>query len=450
MNKDTICAISTALGYSGIGVIRISGPNSLSFVKKITQKPYFNIKQVSYCNFYDKNNEILDYGLVIFFEKPNSFTGEDVIELQCHGSPVVLHLIINRLIELGCRQAHPGEFTQIAFLNGKIDLVQSESIIDLIHAENEAGVKGAIRSLKGNFSNQINIINEKLINLRMFVEASIDFPDEDIEFIENEKIKDKLDKIKVELTNLCKSTKQGVLINSGANIVIVGRPNVGKSSILNAIANEDIAIVTNIPGTTRDVIKEKILINNVPFNVIDTAGIRNTDDVIEKIGIEKSFAIMQLASVCLIVLDANDGITQDDEQIIKTIPNNIPKLFVHNKIDLINNNFYDIDYISANEEKINIYISAKKNIGITQLKNKILEIVGFLNNQENVFTARNRHLNLINKAIEHINSTSQYWESLEIIAEKLRYAHNNLSEITGAYSSDDLLGEIFSKFCIGK
>ena len=450
MNQETICAISTSLGYSGIGVIRISGPMSLLIAKRITQKEYFTTKQVYYCDFYDKHNEILDYGLVIFFKSPYSFTGDDVIELQCHGSPVVLQLIINRLLQLGCRQAKPGEFTQIAFLNGKIDLVQSESIIDLIHAENEASVKGALKSLKGKFSDQINVIIEKLINLRMFIEASIDFPEEDIEFIENKKIKDKLDLIKFELLKLCANTKQGVIINSGANIVIVGKPNVGKSSLLNILANEDIAIVTDIPGTTRDTIKEKIFINNVPFNIIDTAGIRDTNDIIEKIGIEKSYAVMQTASVCIIILDITIGLTKNDQIIINSIDKNIPKIFVYNKIDLITHDFQDINFTSDEGALTNVYVSAKLDIGINQLKNKIIEKVGFLYNHENTYSARNRHLNSIKKSIDHINLTYLEWGNLEIMAEELRYAHNSLCEITGSYTSDDLLGEIFSKFCIGK
>ena len=446
MNSDNIIAIATATGYSGIGIVRISGVDALKIALNLTYKTTFVHKEVSYCNFYDKQNNIIDSGLIIYFKSPNSFTGEEVVELQGHGSPIVLQMLINRGVELGCRLATPGEFSQRAYLNGKIDLIQAESIIDLIHAETEASAKSAIKSLRGEFSKQINQINHQLINLRMFIEATLDFPEEDIEFIVNAKIHEKLKNLVDIMQKLLLNTKQGVLLNNGANIVIVGRPNVGKSSLLNALANEDIAIVTDIPGTTRDIIKEKIMINGVAFNIIDTAGIRSTDDIVEQIGIKRTFNALENAALCIVVVDALNGITHDDKLVLQLIPSTIAKIFVYNKIDLKNDPKSEIDI--SNDKSV--YVSAKTLEGIGDLRQSILNLVGFDNNNHDVFIARTRHLNAIKLAVEHINLAFSNWDKLELLAEELRYAHTKLSEVTGEFTSDDLLGEIFSKFCIGK
>lgn len=459
MNADNICAIATANAPAGIGIIRISGSEALKIALLLTRKAAFIHKIAQYCDFYSATNEILDSGLVIYFKAPFSFTGEEVIEIQAHGSPIVLNMLIKRSLELGCRLANPGEFSQRAYINGKIDLIQAESISDLINAESEATARSALKSLKGKFSKHIELINQQLINLRMFVEATLDFPEEDIEFIIEAKIRDKLAALATEIKLLLSNTKQGVLLNNGANIVIIGRPNVGKSSLLNTLANEDIAIVTDIAGTTRDTIKEKIIINGIALNIIDTAGIRSTDDIVEQLGINRAFSAVENASLCLVIIDAVIGMSAADEKILHQIPPHIPRLFVHNKIDLLNpenpknpehGQFESMNFTQIINEQTHVYISAKLKLGITQLRANILQLIGFDNNKSDVYLARTRHLNAITSAVNHIQSAFSNWDNLELLAEELRYAHNKLSEVTGEFSSDDLLGEIFSTFCIGK
>ncbi|MBY0379607.1 MAG: tRNA uridine-5-carboxymethylaminomethyl(34) synthesis GTPase MnmE [Burkholderiales bacterium] len=445
-NQDNIVAVATAYGYAGVGVIRISGYNLLPIINSLTLKNNIIARKAVYTDFYNKDNEIIDSGILLYFNAPNSFTGEEVVELQGHGSPVVLQMLLKRCLELECRMAEAGEFTRRAYLNGKLDLVQAESIIDLIHAESEIAAKSALKSLRGDFSRHIGVINEQLINLRMFVEATLDFPEEDIEFIANAKIKDKLTVLVSEINQLLGITRQGVLLNNGANIVIVGRPNVGKSSLLNALANEDIAIVTPVAGTTRDIIKEKIIINGIVFNLIDTAGIRDTHDIVEKIGIERALHALTSAEICLVLVDDSIGQTLEDKNILVQVPTDIPRIFVHNKIDLTNKNA-GVEIVNND---INIFISAKNQIGIDLLRDEILKLVGFSNNTCDVFTARTRHLDAMKKAVNHVENSFNNWHNLEVLAEELRYAHNNLSEITGEFTADDLLGEIFSRFCIGK
>lgn len=443
MKTNNIVAIATAHGYSGIGIVRISGKDLLPLASTLVNKQNIPTKQAVYCDCFDNEGNIIDSGLLLYFKAPHSFTGEDVIEFQGHGSPIVLQMIVARCLELGCTMADAGEFSQRAYLNGKIDLVQAESIIDLIHAESEASAKSALKSLKGSFSRHINEVNQQLINLRMFVEASLDFPEEDIEFIMEAKIREKLALLQRDIQKLLANTKQGVLLNNGANIVIIGRPNVGKSSLLNALTNEDIAIVSDIAGTTRDIIKEKIIINGIAFNIIDTAGIRTTDDVVEKIGIERALSAMLNAELCLVLIDSSVGITAEDQSILAQIPESMPRLFVYNKVDLLS----DDSYVSKNNEQ---YISAKTLRGIDDLRAAILRLVGFDSNNHDVFIARTRHLNAMKQAVLHIDYAFANWENLELLAEELRYGHNKLSEITGEFSANDLLGEIFSRFCIGK
>ena len=445
---DNIVAIASGNSYAGVGIIRISGSNLLNLAKQITNKVNFKLRYALYCDFIASDTSVIDSGILLYFPAPHSFTGEDVLELQGHGSPIVLQMLLKRCVELGCRLALAGEFSRRAYINNKIDLVQAESIADLIHAESEAVAKSAIRSLQGKFSSYINEINQQLIDLRMFVEASLDFPEEDIEFIANAKIKHKLELLQQEIYKLLSSTKQGVVLNNGANIVIIGRPNVGKSSLLNALANEDIAIVTAVAGTTRDVRKEKIMLNGIPFNIMDTAGIRDTTDEVEEIGIKRAYNALSTADLCLVLLDNSIGITSEDNDILAKLPANIPILFVHNKIDLTG-----ITAKTENRDGVtHIYLSAKTNLGIDILRNSILQLVGFnpMITGSDTFLARTRHLTAITKAVSHIDGAFSNWHNLELIAEELRYAHMNLSSVTGEFTADDLLGEIFSRFCIGK
>lgn len=443
---DNIVAIASGAGFAGVGVVRVSGHDLSNIIKGISGKGILKPRFAHYANLLDSDGGLLDSGLLLYFPAPYSFTGEDVLEIQGHGSPVVLNMIVKRCIELGCRIAEAGEFSKRAYLNGKIDLVQAESIADLIHADSEASARGALKSLRGEFSEYINTINNGLINLRMFVEATLDFPEEDIEFIAEAKIKDKLANLRAEIHKLLHSTKQGVILNNGANIVIVGQPNVGKSSLLNALANEDVAIVTDIAGTTRDVVKQKIIIDGIPFNIIDTAGIRHTNDVVEKIGIERAFDAIKKADLCLVLIDNRHGIGDEELGIINELPANMTVIYVHNKIDLNN--------IEPRVEITNgcshIYLSAREKIGLDNLRSKLLELIGWESNQSDVFLARTRHLDAMQQTVTHIDYAFSNWESLDILAEELRYAHNSLSAIVGEFSADDLLGEIFSKFCIGK
>lgn len=443
---DNIVAIATGAGFAGVGVVRVSGHDLSGVIKGISGKDILKPRFAHYVNLLDFDGGLLDSGLLLYFPAPNSFTGEHVLEIQGHGSPVVLNMIVKRCIELGCRIAEAGEFSKRAYLNGKIDLVQAESIADLIHADSEASARGALKSLRGEFSEYISKINDGLINLRMFVEATLDFPEEDIEFIAEAKIKDKLVNLRADIHKLLHSTKQGVILNNGANIVIVGQPNVGKSSLLNALANEDVAIVTDIAGTTRDVVKQKIIIDGIPFNIIDTAGIRHTNDVVEKIGIERAFDAIKKADLCLVLVDNRRGIGDEELGIINELPANMPVIYVHNKIDLNN--------IEPHVEEANgcshIYLSAREKIGLDNLRAKLLELIGWESNQGDVFLARTRHLDAMQQTVAHIDYAFSNWESLDILAEELRYAHSSLSTIVGEFSADDLLGEIFSKFCIGK
>lgn len=438
MSNNAIVAIATSSGYSGIGVIRISGKNLSIFKKIILRKDTLKPRIAYFCDFYVNHEKVIDSGIVIYFKAPNSFTGEDIIELQTHGSPVILNILLNYIITLGAQLAEPGEFTKRAFLNNKIDLLQAESIIDLIHADSEISALAATQSLKGKFSRYINNVNEKLKNLRIFIEACLDFPDDDIEFLENEKINNQLHGIYNELNSLINNVTQGIILNNGANVVIVGKPNVGKSTLLNTLCDEDVAIVTEIAGTTRDTIEKKIIINGIPINIIDTAGIRETDDIVETLGIEKTKKAISHANLCLILID-NENF---DNKILNSIPLKVPTIIVRNKIDLKEN-------IEIIDTKI-INISAKYRINIEILKKELLNKIGIKINNDNAFTARTRHIISLQKTMNHINNALINSNYLEIMAEELKLAHESMGTITGKYSNEELLGDIFKNFCIGK
>ena len=445
MNIDTIVAVATAPGRGGIAIIRISGKEAVNIGQKIIGSKSFYPRTINYCSFYNDEGELLDKGLLLFFKGPHSFTGEDVIELHGHGSPIVLDRILKACILLGARLARPGEFSERAFLNDKMDLTQAEAIADLIQASSENAARLAMRSLQGDFSLKITNLNEKLINLRLYVEAAIDFPEEEIDFLNDSKVSTMLDNILNDLEEIKKSATQGSMLREGISVVIAGSPNVGKSTLINYLAGRDVSIVTDIAGTTRDVMREQILLDDLPINLIDTAGLRDSDDLVEKEGIRRALHEVSQADCLLLIVDAsNYNLNQSTFDLDSKIPSNIPIIRVFNKIDKLKK----LD----KKDDDGIYISAKSGIGINVLKEKIKEVVGF-NPDEGSFLARRRHLDALDKAKALLLAGRHQLtvhRAGELLAEDLRLAHQSLCEITGEFTSDDLLGEIFSSFCIGK
>ncbi len=443
--KDTIAAIATASGAGGIGVIRVSGPLASAIANQILghcPAP----RHAAYLDFKSYSNELIDRGIAIFYPNPNSYTGEDVLELQAHGGIALMQILLSRCIALGARQAEPGEFTRRAYLNDKMDLAQAEAVADVINASTIEAAKSAVRSLSGEFSNTINQVLAKLINLRMYVEACLDFPEEEIDFITQGKVAEKLSAIAAELKLVFSKAKQGSLLREGMHIVLVGQPNVGKSSLMNQLSGEEVAIVTPIAGTTRDTIKNTIQINGLPLHIIDTAGLRETNDAVEKIGIARTYRALENAQVALLLVDAAHGISENEKSILDRLPQEIVKIWVHNKIDSTQTRAKLIK--KANET--HIYLSAKTGEGIALLQQHLLQIAGFEQNTDGVFTARARHLDALKQVNAHLLQAEKNINQPELIAEELRLAQEALSSITGAFTPDDLLGEIFSKFCIGK
>lgn len=443
-NIDTIAAIATPPGRGGVGIIRVSGP----LVKNISKIILGKIPQprfADYLSFFDQNNETIDSGLALYFVAPNSFTGEDVLELQGHGGPVVMDLLLQRVLDLGARIAKPGEFSERAFLNDKVDLAQAEAIADLIEAGSEQAAKSAVKSLQGEFSRWIDQSVEALTHLRMYVEAAIDFPEEEIDFLSDGHVTSSLENILAEMDKIFASAQQGVLLRDGMRVVLIGQPNTGKSSLLNALAGRDSAIVTHIAGTTRDVLREEINIDGMPLHVIDTAGLRESDDVVEQEGIKRTWLEIEQADRALLLIDDKTGITSEDEKIRQKLPTALAVTIVRNKIDLTKTSAY----IKDNE----IALSAKLGQGVELLRDHLKKIMGYTGLTEGVFLARRRHLDALIRAKEFVlNGQTQLKESKagELLAEDLRQAQQALGEITGFVSSDELLGLIFSSFCIGK
>lgn len=443
---DTIAAIATAPGRGGIGVVRISGPNVIEISRKICGTQSLIPRQATLLNFLDENGDILDQGIALFFPEPHSFTGENVLELQGHGGNVVLHRVLQRCLTLGARLAEPGEFTQRAYLNDKIDLAQAESIADLIDASSEQAAKSAMRSLNGEFSQAINSVVEELIELRMLVEATLDFPEEELDILERTDVSGKFVRIEDHLERVFDNARQGSLLREGMHVVLIGQPNVGKSSLLNSLAGEDVAIVTDIPGTTRDVIRQNISIEGVAVHVIDTAGLRQTRDRIEEIGIARTWTAIGHANVALLLIDATQGITKEDDEIIAKLPENLPLLRVFNKIDLLD----EEPCVEKGGRVTDVYLSAKNRRGVDLLRQQLLMTIGWQQTGEGVFLARERHLNALRIAQEALRNAKVATQSLEILAEELRLCQESLASITGEFTPDDLLGEIFTRFCIGK
>lgn len=457
-HSDPIAAIATAPGRGGIGVIRISGPSLLPLAAALTttagataRQPKPRLAMLS--DFLAGDGTVIDSGLLLYFPAPHSFTGEDVIELQGHGGPVVMQMLLARCLDLGARLAEPGEFSRRAFMNGKLDLAQAEAVADLIDASTTAAARSAVRSLQGEFSRAVHALTEELINLRMLVEATLDFPEEEIDFLEAANAFARLDTLREQLATVFARAGQGKLLQAGLHVVLVGQPNVGKSSLLNRLAGDELAIVTPVAGTTRDALRSSIQIRGIPLHVIDTAGLRETDDAVEKIGIERTWREIERADVALLLLDATSGMTAADTDIIERLPATLKRLTILNKIDLAASAMPATAACQQEEGQTVIALSAKTGQGIEQLEQALLELAGW-QQSEDVFIARERHLRALSLAQEHLeaaeNAVRQPMPMLEFFAEELRLAQNALSQITGEFTPDDLLGVIFSRFCIGK
>ncbi len=452
MKNDCIAAIATAPGRGGVGVIRVSGSNLLPFAFALTGKTP-KPRYATLADFKAADGSTVDTGLLLYFPGPNSFTGEDVLELQGHGGPVVMQLLLARCLDLGARLAEPGEFSRRAFLNGKMDLAQAEAVADLIDAATASAARSAVRSLQGEFSRAIGALNDELINLRMLVEATLDFPEEDIDFLKAADAFGRLRRLDEQLARTFDRAGQGKLLQSGLHVVLAGQPNVGKSSLLNRLAGDDLAIVTPIAGTTRDALRSTIQIEGIPLHIIDTAGLRETDDVVEQIGIERSWQEIERSDVVLLLVDARTGITEADREILAKLPGRLQRITVYNKIDLADRSPERHDEHDAHGDAVAISLSAREGAGIELLRAELLRIAGW-HQTEDVFIARERHLRALALAREHLGTARAVVESpfpaLELFAEELRLTQQALGEITGEFTADDLLGVIFSRFCIGK
>jgi len=451
-HKDTIAALATAAGRGGVGIVRISGPQALSIAETILKFSPKN-RFAHYCDFHDVQDQRLDQGIALYFKAPNSFTGEDVVELQAHGGPIVLDLLLKTIVSLGGRLAQAGEFSQRAFFNDKLDLVQAEAISDLINSTSEQAARSALRSLQGEFSNQVNDIVAGLIKLRIFVEAAIDFPEEEVDFLSDSNVLNQVDELIIRLEILIKNANQGALLSEGMRVVIAGKPNAGKSSLLNALAGKESAIVTDIEGTTRDVLKEQINIDGMPLHIIDTAGLRESRDEVELIGIDRAWQEIEQADRILLVTDASNHSEDNSDH---AWPEFIEKLSRTNHLTLIRNKVDKLDE-NASIDTTGPYpivsISAKSKLGLSILQTHLKECVGFDASNEGTFTARRRHLEALNKSLEAVSIGRRQLVEMnagELLAEELRISQDSLGEITGKFRPDDLLGEIFSSFCIGK
>ncbi|MEX3897483.1 tRNA uridine-5-carboxymethylaminomethyl(34) synthesis GTPase MnmE [Paraburkholderia sp. BR10954] len=460
-DSDPIVAIATAPGRGGIGVVRISfgraGAAAAQPLMQALTGQMLAARHASYVPFLDASGNPLDRGIALYFPAPHSYTGEHVLELQGHGGPVVLQLVLQRCIDagraFGLRLAEPGEFTRRAFLNDKLDLAQAEAVADLIEASTEAAARSAGRSLDGAFSRDIHALVEEVITLRMLVEATLDFPEEEIDFLEAADARGKLARIRERLAHVLREARQGALLREGLSVVLAGQPNVGKSSLLNALAGAELAIVTPIAGTTRDKVAQTIQIEGIPLHVIDTAGLRDTEDEVEKIGIERTWGEIERADVVLHLLDARAGMTTDDETIAGRFPRGVPVVRVLNKTDLTGL-APATQALDADLELSEVRLSAKKGDGVSLLRDELLRIAGWQAGAESVYLARERHLIALRAADEHLATAAAHAEqnaqALDLFAEELRLAQDQLNSITGEFSSDDLLGVIFSRFCIGK
>lgn len=451
--RETIAAVATAQGRGGVGIVRVSGPRARAIsitLSGIEAKPRY----AHYGPWHDNEGEVIDEGLLLFFPGPHSFTGEDVLELQGHGGPVVLDMLLQRCLELGARQARPGEFSERAFLNDKLDLAQAEAIADLIEASSAQAARNAVRSLQGEFSRRVHGLTEKLISLRIYVEAAIDFPEEEIDFLADGHVLSRLNGVRDELSTVLREAGQGALLRDGMTVVIAGRPNAGKSSLLNALAGREAAIVTEIAGTTRDVLREHIHIDGMPLHVVDTAGLRDTDDQVERIGVERALKAISEADRILLVVDSTAPESRDPfalwPEFLASRPAPEKVTLIRNKADLSGE---AVNLETCADGHVTLSLSAKSAQGLELLRDHLKACMGYEQTAENSFSARRRHLEALRQAftyLEHGHAQLTLAGAGELLAEDLRQAQQALSEITGAFSSDDLLGRIFSSFCIGK
>ena len=451
--KDTIVAQATPIGRGGVGILRVSGPLASKVAEAVLGKT-LTPRMANYLPFKDSNGETLDQGIALFFKAPNSFTGEDVLELQGHGGQVILDILLKRILEVeGVRIARAGEFSEQAFLNDKLDLAQAEAIADLIDATSEQAARSALKSLQGEFSNKINQLVDSVIYLRTYVEAAIDFPDEEIDFLADGKIEGHLNDIIQQLNGVRQEAKQGAILREGMKVVIAGRPNAGKSSLLNALAGREAAIVTDIAGTTRDVLREHIHIDGMPLHIIDTAGLREASDEVERIGIARAWEEIVQADQVLLMIDSTEQKVDDFKaewaEFLAKLPPNMPVTVIRNKVDLSG----EPEGLEQLENFTLIRLSAQTKVGVDLLREHLKKSMGYQSSTEGGFLARRRHLQALEEAAEHLArghvQLTQFFAG-ELLAEELRMVQNALSEITGQFTSDDLLGNIFSSFCIGK
>lgn len=442
---DPIAAIATAPGRAAIGVVRVSGTNLAPLALALLGKSPA-ARRATKAAFLDAHGAAIDEGLALYFPAPRSYTGEDVLELQGHGGAVVMQMLLTRCLELGARLAEPGEFTRRAFLNDKLDLAQAEGVADLIEAATSSAARCALRSLRGEFSAAIEELLRQLIELRMLVEATLDFPEDELDPLDRADAKGRQARLLQAIDTALVKSRQGSLLRTGLQVVLAGQPNVGKSSLLNRLAGEELAIVTAIPGTTRDSVRQAIQIEGVPLNIVDTAGLRDAQDEVERLGIARAWGEIGKADVVLLVIDARAGVTARDLELVARIPPGIKRVFVHNKIDLAG----AAPRAERSEASTSLYLSVKTGAGMDLLRAELLGIAGWQQGAEDLFMARERHLVALRQAARHAAQAGEHFARPELFAEELRLAQQQLNSITGEFAADDLLGEIFSRFCIGK
>ena len=445
LRADTIAAVATAPGAGGIGVLRVSGPLAAAIARTLLGRDP-RARHAHYAAFRSGNGEIIDRGLLLWFPSPRSYTGEDVLELQAHGSPVVLRQLLARAVELGARHARAGEFSERAFLNGQLDLAQAEAVADLIASGSEAAARAAQRSLEGEFSERVRALKVRVVRLRVWIESAIDFPEEEIDFLDAPELGENLRSTHGDLIALLDATRRGVRLADGLHVVIVGRPNVGKSSLMNALAASERAIVTDVAGTTRDVLRETIDLDGIALTLVDTAGLREATDVVEREGVRRARAELERADVAVLVTDVDDA---SDHPLLDQVPEKAARIIVHNKIDLAG----AAAHSDMRESVQRVWLSARSHDGLELLTEALKRHAGLGEGANGAFTARARHVAALERAREHFDAAAHVLaveHAGELAAEELRHVQHALGEITGEFSSEDLLGEIFSTFCIGK